>query len=439
MKSHLIFAGLALTGIVVASHLKQSPVFSDSDRQRAISYWQSADRYTVTPSDTKQVRLTVAGSQWLYNYAHSKGGGKINPDALAKPAGASSAWEQWINAKIAYDRAKAQAEVDGDSTDATDPGKCPKDLVALVGEPPVFAEACKPNTYTIRFDDAIVNYSDHVKVRPRYVYYRFAEGVDDGGKAMKSLGQDQITHLFHLAGVDDKTANVMRCVSSLEGGFDSVNTYDTGYVSVGFIQFASLKAGSGSLGEMMLKYKASHPKSFDRDFRRYGVDVTPTGELAVLDLSDGTELTGPSANAMIISDKRLTAVFGRAGAASEDFMAAQISAAKDQFYPADDSIKLTLGGEQQVVHVSDFITSEAGMATLMDRKVNTGRIDPLASVAQRVADAHSVTTLVDLNQYEAEIISQLKYRKDYLSDSSLSQPSLYGPITDRHSAKRNSR
>jgi hypothetical protein len=447
MKSHLIFAGLALTGIVMAAAHRQAPEFSDSDRQRAISFWQNGERYVVAPSPKQQVRLTVAGSQWLFKYAHSKGGGKINPNIDAKPAGSPKAWEDWINAKVSFDRAQAQSVVDADpNSDPTDnskpyndPGPCPADLEALVGTPPTFAEACAPNTYTVRFDDATVVYLDHVKVRPRYVYYRSAEGVDDGGKSMKTFSSDRIDHLFRMAGVDTKAANVMRCVSSLEGGFDSVNTYDTGFVSVGFIQFASQKAGSGSLGEMMLKYKHANPTSFDRDFRQFGVDVTPEGKLAVLDLSDGRELIGPDANAKIISDKRLTAVFGRAGAASEEFMAAQIASAKEQFYPDNDTFSLTIGGQKQIVRVSDVITSEAGMATLMDRKVNTGHIDPLASVAQRVADAHSVSNVAGLNQYEAEIISQLRYRKDYLADASLSQPGGTSGLTDRHSARRNRR
>jgi hypothetical protein len=443
MNKRQLFAGIALTGIVFASAQNpQSPAFTDVDRERAKAFWSADDRYHSVPAAKQEVRLTVAGSQWLFKYGHIKGSGKLVPTVDAKPAGASQAWEDWINAKVAFDRAQALAEI-GDSGDgadkqgdAPDPGPCPDDLVALIGAPPLFSEACTPQTYSIRFDDVTLNYSDHVKVRPRYAYYRFAEGVEDGGIAMRSISPDRIDHLFRLAGVEPKTANVMKAVSALEGGFESVNTYDTGYVSVGFIQFASLKAGAGSLGAMMLRYKTADPTDFDRDFRQFGIDVTPTGQLAVLDPTSGQEFQGPDANSKIIADKRLTAVFGHAGSRSDAFIAAQIGAAKDQFYPDSDTVLVNLGGQAQVVKVGDLIASEAGLATLMDRKVNTGHLDPLAAVVQRVADAHSVTALVDLVQYEAEIIQQLKYRRDYLADNTLSQPGASNAAPSRHGTRR---
>ncbi|HLK13635.1 MAG TPA: hypothetical protein VKT78_02420 [Fimbriimonadaceae bacterium] len=445
MNTRLLFAGIALTGIVFAPAAgRQTPAFTDADRDRVLAFWKPDDRYRVAPADKQEVRLTVAGSQWLFAYGHIKGSGKLIPTVDAKPGGAPQAWEDWINAKVAFDRAQAQAGIDGDGdggskqTPAPDPGPCPDDLVAQIGEPPKLAEACTPQTYAIRFDDVTVNYTDHVKVRPRYAYYRFAEGVADGGVAMRNVSPDRLDHLFRLAGVDVSAANVMKAVSALEGGFESVNTYDTGFVSVGFIQFASLKAGAGSLGGMMLHYKNADPTDFDRDFRQYGVDVTTTGTLAVLDPATGHEFQGPDANAKVIADKRLIAVFGHAGARSDAFIAAQIAAAKDQFYPDADSITVTLGGQPTTVKVADLFPSEAGMATLMDRKVNTGKLDPLAAVVQRVADAHSVTALVDLVQYEADIIRQLKYRRDYLADATLSQPGGENATTSRHGGHRGS-
>ncbi|MHB8636379.1 MAG: hypothetical protein ACYC96_07895 [Fimbriimonadaceae bacterium] len=444
MNTRTILGGIAVAAVVAASAASpQHPAFSAADRERAKAFWSGQDRYVVTAAPNPVVRLTVAGSRWLYKYGRSKGGGKLVPTVDAKPAGAAPAWEAWITAKVAFDRAQAQATIDHPGEDAPvadavapDPGACPADLVALVGTPPPFAKVCTPKTYTIRFDDATLTYVDHVKVRPRYAYYRFSEGVEDGGVAMRSISPDRIDHLFRLAGVEPKVANVMKAVSALEGGFESVNTYDTGFVSVGFIQFASLKAGAGSLGAMMLRYKNADPDAFDRDFRAYGVDVSPTGSLVVLDPDTCQEFQGPDANAKIIADKRLVAVFGHAGMRSDAFIAAQIGAAKDAFYPDGDTITVTLGGRPEVVRVGDLITSEAGMATLMDRKVNTGRLDPLAPVVQRVADAHGVTSLVDLLQYEGEIIQQLKYRRDYLADASLSQPTGGFVAPSRHGTRK---
>jgi hypothetical protein len=75
----------------------------------------------------------------------------------------------------------------------------------------------------------------------------------------------------------------------------------------------------------------------------------------------------------VIEDKRLTAVFQRAGRKSEAFRVAQIKTARASYWPAGDPVQITLPNGKTISGVvSDFIKSEAGLATLLDRKVNTG-------------------------------------------------------------------
>lgn len=240
---------------------------------------------------------------------------------------------------------------------------------------------------------------------------------------MKAVAADRLQHLFRLAGVSDSEARVMRSVSMLEGGFDSINTYDTGFVSVGFIQFACLREGSGSLGAMLASYKANDGDQYQKDFRDFGIDVTSTGALAVIDPTTGSEIYGAEAAQRIIEDKRLIAVFQRAGQKSDPYVAAQIRAAKQMFYPADDAVTVTVDGETLAGKVSDVIKSEAGMATLMDRKVNTGGLGQFSAVINDVAAQVRPKSMADLAKFEMEIVAQMKYRKDYLADSGLSQPS----------------
>jgi hypothetical protein len=246
--------------------------------------------------------------------------------------------------------------------------------------------------------------------------------MNSEGVAVKEMAPDRMDHLFRLAEVTESEARIMRSVSILEGGFDAINTYDTGFVSVGFIQFASLREGAGSLGAMLLEYKTTNPTDFQRDLRQYGIDVQPTGLLDVVDPQTGAELFGPDANLKIIEDARLIAVFQRAGLKSDSFIAAQIRSAKTQFYPSDDPITVTVGTQTITGKISDFIKSEAGMATLMDRKVNTGHLDLLQSVVADVAQKANISQLSDLASHELEIIQRMKYRKNYLEDSTLTQP-----------------
>jgi hypothetical protein len=72
--------------------------------------------------------------------------------------------------------------------------------------------------------------------------------------------------------------------------------------------------------------------------------------------------------------------------------------------------------------VSDIVKSEAGLATLFDRKVNTGNINLFSTVVAQVAGEVHPAALADLAKYEFEIVDRMRYRRDYLSDASLSQP-----------------
>jgi hypothetical protein len=416
-----------------------TPLFGDEERRSIMAYWATPGRYSAdAPADaTKrgawQVRLTPAGSMWLWNLTKGK---KIPPTQVAT---AQPLWEAWIAAKIRHDRwealrtaRSANYDVLGKELPAPDantpleepplPGEMPADLQAAMGPTPIFAEAVAPLEHKIAFDDFTLTYQDNTRMSPRYAYYRFPAGVQSMGVAVKTMPPEALDGLFRTAGIDESASRVMRAVSILEGGFDSVNTYDTGYVSVGFIQFASLREGAGSLGAVLKSYKNADPLRFAVDFHRFGVDVDDTGHLVVVDPTSGAIAVGADANARIIEDKRLIAVFGRAGKLSEGFCAAQIRAAKQIYWPSEDTVTVTLGGTPTTVRVGDLITSEAGLATLFDRKVNTGRVDALGEAATRVAAAQGISTVEDLAKYEKTLVGLVRYRKDYLVDATLSQP-----------------
>ncbi|MGV3617646.1 MAG: hypothetical protein ACO1SV_20160 [Fimbriimonas sp.] len=434
-----------LTMSLAAIGFGQAPsVFTPQERDAVLKFWSRPDRYTVgLPGDVTekgawQVRLTVAGSTWLWNYQKGK---KILPLAAPVPqTEEQKAWEAWVTARIARDRWEAWRTAQDENerqlgvrvpgvdktipeTEPADPGPIPEGLKASVGEPPRFAEACVPMEHRIAFDDQAITYRDrHRPGSPRYAYFRFDQGVGDAGVQVKTMPADRLDRLFKMAGINEAEARVMRAVSLLEGGFDSVNTYDTGFVSIGFIQFACLREGGGSLGAMLRQYKQENPEQYRKDFRVYGIDVTEDAKLAALDLASGEERIGAAAAAEIIEDKRLIAVFQRAGRVSEPFVAAQIKAAKAMYLPASDPLSVTVDGRTISGKVSDVIRSEAGMAVLMDRKVNTGKVDPLQNVVSGLALALKVNSLADLAPYERIIIEACRYRKDYLTDLALSQP-----------------
>ena len=345
----------------------QEPLFTESEVKSVQAYWSQPERYEEKAPDYAresgpyQARQTTEGSLWLWEYNRLlRGDQKLNPIALPKPETArQQVWETWIEARYARDEWLAALEAIKKNEgalnksfpidhlkDPGDPGEIPDDLLALAGHPPKFVTVVAPRQHVINFDDMSLSFADNTKVRRKYAYYRFESGIMDGGQPMRGKTIDELRPLFSRAGVKENELRVMAAVSLLEGGFDSINTYDTGYVSVGFIQFASLKGGAGSLGQVLLRMKRDKPREFEQNFRRFGLDVTADGQLACLALESGELRVGPEANDVLIKDKRLTSVFVRAGRLSQEFKVAQIQIAKELYYPADDQIVVKVGDKE---------------------------------------------------------------------------------------------
>jgi hypothetical protein len=426
-----------------------TPLFTDAQRAQLVTYWSAPGRYSKSlPPDavTKgvwQVRLTPDGSTWLLKYQNAIGSRGVAPTVdPTSIASDRSGWKTWVQARIASDRRIAQDAADAANqtlrppvTDSAgtptpnpqrptpappDPGPIPPSLLAAVGNPPPFASPVAPMKYSVTFDDADAYvYTDNVLLPQAFAYYRFPQGVAvSGARAPDS----ETAAVFMAAGMTDSEQRIAGAVSKLEGSFEAINTYDTGFVSVGFIQFITLDDGKHSLCEVLQQEKRDQPDDFVRDFHRYGVDVTVDGVIDVVDPVTGAELSGSEAVHKLVDDKRLIAVFQRAGRHSAAFRVAQVRTAKSHYWPADDVIVINTGTQTLTGKVSDVIHSEAGIATLFDRKVNRGTCEPISAVVAKIMQAHGLSSLADAAQYEREIIAALKYRVDFLADTTLGQP-----------------
>jgi len=431
-------AGLPGPGVVdkVRTPVQESgPSFSADEAAKVLEYWSAPERYFVQPGKPA-VRPTSAASRWLYDYNRL-------PNV---PKATRTVWDAWIERDIARCRAAAESVLAGGALPAVveppviDPASTPgipetqkvapaidrlsdpipADLLARCGMPPSFLEVCVPNEYVVQFDDAAYSYQDRVNVRHRYPSLRADNGVVFPGVPLKKLDDAELDALRTAAGLEEKEMRVFRAVSGLEGGFDSVNTYDTGFVSVGFIQFAARTEGGGSLGLVLLRLKTLDPAVFEETFRRYGIDVSPEGKLRVLSPRTGVELSGAKANAEVIEDKRLIAVFQRAGEKCAGFRKAQLMVAQEIYWPGNRPITVRLpAGLSLTGTVQDVIRSEVGLAILLDRSVHTGNIEPLTAVLNRVAATRKVSTLDELAGYEAEILDQMVHRRDFRADPTL--------------------
>jgi hypothetical protein len=448
-----------------------APLYSDAERREVVAYWNVPGRYVVEPSPEvkERINVTVAGSAWYRDYVAALA-------ARPKDHPVTPALQAWFEARREADRARA-----GGLAAVKDPGPTPTALKAILGDPPPLYEKVQPKRYTITFapEDAPAPfvYTDALPFGDRkayYGYYRQANGVQKFGKNVKwYAGEDlkALNALFATIGKTDFERRVLQGVSALEGGFESVNTYDTGYVSIGLIQFIFAREGNGSLSAVLARMKADDPAAFQSDFRRFGIEVGPDTVVDVVDPATGQEKHGADAVQAVINDKRLTAVFERAGN-RDPFRRAQVLVARARYWPGDDPVTVsrvtlyeqrggqtaptTLGvyfgaaetlppvqsalaqaAEKQktdpqyrvwteaqplTLTVSDLVKSEAGMATLMDRKVNRGNIRGIDAVAADIMRTHNLQKLEDVALYERELIDRMKYRAAFLEDPTLTQP-----------------
>ena len=83
----------------------------------------------------------------------------------------------------------------------------------------------------------------------------------------------------HLAaqGLDPAAGALLAAVSSLEGGFDALQTYGRGRMVWGCIQFT----GTGGLPALMLRLRDWAPEQYATYFQAAGIDAAPGGLLEV--------------------------------------------------------------------------------------------------------------------------------------------------------------
>src|SRR5436309_916719 len=99
---------------VALSQVHGSSSFTESEKTRIQNFWNSSGRFTVVPPQEMsrkgpwQVRLTPEGSTWLYSFNSSRGIGKGAAAKANLPKWeVQHDWEQWVNARIAFDWGQA--------------------------------------------------------------------------------------------------------------------------------------------------------------------------------------------------------------------------------------------------------------------------------------------------------------------------------------------
>lgn len=417
----------SITRFKIQRKPKEHSAFSAEEAKKVKERWDTDSSYTV--SDTGDQRETKEYYKWKTKANKVLGEltkklGKPKADEILIWITKYEAHELWAVRSAGTEPEKPEATPTELATAEIKEGKTLKTL----GNAPSPAYR-KVQQYDVKLPDQQGAYSfKDNPVKPSYKYLTNETGVAKSGH--KLAARKDADEIFKDAGITDETVKkVMKKVSTEEGGFEAVNTYDTGYVSVGFIQFISGKSGAGSLLTLLSEMKKSAPADFTTYFHNLGIDVDSKG-LVVVDPATGKQLRGEAAVEVIMNDKRLTAAFHNAGLKARSYQVAQVKIAYAKYYLALKNFTVKTENATISGIYGDVLKSEAGKAAIMDRAVQRGPGDAGTGAAKVFKDTciglikkHKLTKLEDLAKYEIELIPSLRNRIDVLKEKDLSQPS----------------
>ena len=211
---------------------------------------------------------------------------------------------------------------------------------------------------------------------------KFKLGVFNTGKTSINQFVKDNTELF--ANVPPSLLRVMQAVSKNEGNLEAINTWDNAFLTFGVFQWTvGTGSGAGELAALLNRLKTASPQAFQEHFGQHGLDVqvpaaqpgvTPTGFLTL----NGVTLSTAEQKEQL---RTLEWAFRFWTAGADDIVRqAQIEHAisrVDLFYRDD---KHKIGSR----FIADYVTSEYGVALLLDQHVNRPGNVP-ATIAKAVA------------------------------------------------------
>ncbi len=235
----------------------------------------------------------------------------------------------------------------------------------------------------------VANMRDNLTVSRHMVY---PNGLSFAGQSHMVLDLPTIQSV----GLTQKQAIALQYVSTHEGGFDAINSFDKAIFSYGFIQFTGAAAVGASLNRVMASMKANAPGLFSSIFQRVGID-SASGQTTVRDEA-GATLSGDSAWLYIQRNVPLYGAFIQAGFEPQ-LIREQLRMANELYVQPALNFKLDLniaGVRIVVPRLRDILTSEAAMTIVVALAINQGNGGMSRIVADAVAQVAAQQRLSSL-------------------------------------------
>lgn len=197
---------------------------------------------------------------------------------------------------------------------------------------------------------------------------KFKLGVYNYGQTSISQFVNQNNSLF--AGVSPSRLRVLSAVSTNEGKLEAINTWDDSFITFGVFQWTAGTSGNaGELPSLIDRLKNNDPSAFQKYFGQYGLDtstinaspgVTPTGFF----LLNGVKLANSDQKEQLRTLE--WAYYFWLSGSDTVVRQAQIEHAMSRIDLFYSDAKHTINGR----FISDYVSSEYGVALILDEHVN---------------------------------------------------------------------
>lgn len=189
----------------------------------------------------------------------------------------------------------------------------------------------------------------------------------DGSRTVKSFLQGQ-NELLEKLNISDSSLNVIQAVEVNEGKLDGINSYDSAYFSFGIFQWTiGQKDAEGELPALLKKIKQGAPQVFHQYFGNYGLDVSDSQTGTTYGyLTLNSQLVKTTTQKTAFRDPRWAFIFWKAAQdpVIQAFEIEHAIARFKNFYWVKN--QKYLNGHT----IAEYITSEYGVALLIDQNVN---------------------------------------------------------------------
>ncbi len=209
-------------------------------------------------------------------------------------------------------------------------------------------------------------YVDRSSGQPRERLGRFYEkGLYRGGDKQPKNFISSASSQLQMLKLSDSEIRVITTVAENEGSLDAINTWDDSFLSFGIFQWtAGAENSSGELGALLRLLKDQAPETFQHYFGQFGLDVVPESTTTGWLTLNGQRLTS-TAQKSVLRQPLWAYRFAIAGA---DTMVQSVQVLHainrlDRFYFSPQQ-------SLQNIALSQLITSEYGVALLLDNHVN---------------------------------------------------------------------